>query len=46
MRKFISLKTEIPGPKSQEIAKKREKYVLTPMGNSLSRAIFNMEKEL
>ncbi len=36
MRKFISLKTEIPGPKSQEIAKKREKYVLTPMGNSLS----------
>ena len=36
MKKFISLKTEIPGPKSQEIAKKREKYVLTPIGNSLS----------
>ena len=36
MRKFISLKTEIPGPKSQEIAKKREKYVAKPMGGSLS----------
>jgi len=36
MRKFISLKTEIPGPKSKEIAKKREKYVAKPMGGSLS----------
>ncbi len=36
MRKFISLKTEVPGPKSQEIAKKREKYVAKPMGGSLS----------
>jgi 4-aminobutyrate aminotransferase / (S)-3-amino-2-methylpropionate transaminase / 5-aminovalerate transaminase len=36
MRKFISLKTEIPGPKSQEIAKKRGKYVAQPMGGSLS----------
>jgi len=36
MRKFISLKTEIPGPKSKEIAKKREKYVVKPMEGSLS----------
>ena len=36
MRRFISLKTEIPGPKSQEIAKKRGKYVAKPMGGSLS----------
>jgi len=36
LRKFISLKTEIPGPKSKEIAKKREKYVAKPMGGSLS----------
>jgi len=36
MTKFISLKTEIPGPKSRDIAKKREKYVAKPMGGSLS----------
>src|SRR6056297_676004 len=36
MRRFISLKTEIPGPKSQEIAQKRGKYVAKPMGGSLS----------
>jgi len=36
MTKFISLKTSLPGPKSQEIAKKREKYVAKPMGGSLS----------
>lgn len=36
MSKFISLKTSLPGPKSQEIAKKREKYVAKPMGSSLS----------
>ena len=36
MRKFISLNTNLPGPKSQEIAKKREKYVAKPMGSSLS----------
>ena len=36
MTKFISLKTDLPGPKSQEIAKKREKYVAKPMGGSLS----------
>ena len=36
MTKFISLKTSLPGPKSQEIAKKREKYVAKPMGSSLS----------
>jgi len=36
MTKFISLKTDLPGPKSREIAKKREKYVAKPMGGSLS----------
>ena len=36
MTKFISLKTSLPGPKSQEIAKKREQYVTKPMGGSLS----------
>jgi len=36
MTKFISLKTNLPGPKSQEIAQKREKYVAKPMGGSLS----------
>jgi len=36
VRKFISLKTEIPGPKSKEIAKRRGKYVAKPMGGSLS----------
>ena len=36
MTKFISLKTSLPGPKSQEIAKKREKYVAKPIGGSLS----------
>lgn len=38
MRKFISLKTEIPGPKSKVIAKKRENVVAKPMGSSLSPA--------
>lgn len=36
MTKFISLKTSLPGPKSQEIAQRREKYVAKPMGSSLS----------
>jgi len=36
MTKFISLKTTLPGPKSQEIAKRREKYIARPMGSSLS----------
>jgi len=36
MTKFISLKTSLPGPKSQEIAQRREKYVAKPMGDSLS----------
>lgn len=36
MNKFISLKAILAGPKSQEIAKKREKYVAKPMGSSLS----------
>jgi len=36
MAKFISLKTNLPGPKSREIAIKREKYVAKPMGGSLS----------
>ncbi|MEA2022607.1 MAG: aspartate aminotransferase family protein [Candidatus Caldatribacteriota bacterium] len=36
MTKFISLKTDLPGPKSKEIAQKREKYVAKPMGSSLS----------
>ena len=36
MSKFIFLKTNLPGPKSQEIARRREKYVAKPMGGSLS----------
>jgi 4-aminobutyrate aminotransferase/(S)-3-amino-2-methylpropionate transaminase len=36
MTKFISIKTTLPGPKSQEIAKRREKYIAKPMGSSLS----------
>jgi len=36
MAKFISLKTSLPGPKSQEIAQRREKYIAKPMGSSLS----------
>ena len=36
MTKFISIKTSLPGPKSQEIAKRREKYIAKPMGSSLS----------
>ena len=36
MTKFISIKTSLPGPKSQEIAIRREKYVAKPMGSSLS----------
>ncbi len=36
MTKFISLKTSLPGPKSQEIAQRRKKYVAKPMGSSLS----------
>ena len=36
MTKFISLKTSLPGPKSMEIAQRREKYVAKPMGSSLS----------
>jgi len=36
MDKFISIKTSLPGPKSQEIAKRRDKYVAKPMGSSLS----------
>jgi 4-aminobutyrate aminotransferase/(S)-3-amino-2-methylpropionate transaminase len=38
MRKFISLKTEIPGSKSKEIEVKRERFVLQPMAASLSPA--------
>ena len=36
MTKFISIKTDLPGPKSQEIAKRREKYIAKPVGSSLS----------
>ncbi|MBA7581314.1 aspartate aminotransferase family protein [Candidatus Atribacteria bacterium 1244-E10-H5-B2] len=36
MSKFIFLKTNLPGPKSQEMARRREKYVSKPMGGSLS----------
>ena len=36
MAKFISIKTDLPGPKSQEIAKRRERYIAKPMGSSLS----------
>lgn len=36
MRKFISIKTDIPGPRSKEIAEQRAQYVAKPMGSSLS----------
>jgi len=36
MKKFISIKTDLPGPKSKEIAKKRKKFIAQPMGSSLS----------
>lgn len=36
MSSSISIKTNIPGPKSLEMAKERSKYVLKPMGESLS----------
>ncbi|MDD3656252.1 MAG: aspartate aminotransferase family protein [Atribacterota bacterium] len=36
MKKFISIKTDIPGPKSRELAAIRERYVFKPMGDSLS----------
>jgi len=36
MTKFISIKTTLPGPKSQEIAQRRERYIAKPMGSSLS----------
>jgi len=36
MSKFISLKTDLPGPKSKKIAQRRGKYVAKPMGSSLS----------
>jgi len=36
MTKFISIKTSLPGPKSQEIAKRRERYIAKPMSSSLS----------
>jgi len=36
MTKFICLKTNLPGPKSQEIAQRRERYIAKPMGSSLS----------
>ena len=36
MTKYISLKTNLPGPKSQEIAKRRERYIAKPIGSSLS----------
>ncbi len=36
MSKYISLKTTLPGPKSKEIAQRREKYIAKPMGSSLS----------
>jgi 4-aminobutyrate aminotransferase/(S)-3-amino-2-methylpropionate transaminase len=36
MTKFISIKTTLPGPKSHEIAKRRERYIAKPMGSSLS----------
>jgi len=32
MTKFISLKTDLPGPRSKEIAKEREKYVAYALG--------------
>ncbi len=36
MNKFISIKTDLPGPNSRKIAQKREKYIAKPMGSSLS----------
>ena len=36
MGKCISIKTKLPGPKSQKIAKRRDKYVAKPIGDSLS----------
>lgn len=36
MRKFISIKTEIPGPKSKEIALNRSQFVAKPMISSLT----------
>src|SRR6056297_807446 len=36
VNKFISLKTEIPGPKSKALIEKRKKYVAKPLGSSLS----------
>lgn len=36
MKKFISIKTEIPGPKSKEIALSRSQFVAKPMSSSLT----------
>ena len=36
MDSFISIKTTIPGPKSREIAKRKEKYVGKSFGDALS----------
>lgn len=36
MKKYISIKTEIPGPKSKEMTQKRNQFVVKPMGHSLS----------
>ena len=36
MNKFISIKTDLPGPNSRKIAQKRKKYIAKPMGSSLS----------
>jgi len=36
MSKSIIIKTSLPGPKSREIARKRENYIAKPMGSSLS----------
>ncbi len=44
IRKFISLKTKIPGPKSEEINRKREIFVLHPITNSLSPAFIEYGK--
>ena len=45
MTKFISLKTSLPGPKSQDIAQRREKYIAKPMGSSLSPCYIAMARE-